>query len=68
MPRPGGPHGMPGPARPPGGPGMRPPIGPGMRPPGPHGMGPGPMGRCRVCQEPIISKLDKVEIISIGTN
>jgi hypothetical protein len=44
MPRPGGPHGMPGPNRPPGpggpmGPGMRPP-GPGMRPPGPPGMGP----------------------------
>lgn len=50
MPRPGGPHGMPGPTRLPGpggppGPGMRPP-GPGMRPPGPPGMGPrgpGPM-------------------------
>ncbi|XP_053402362.1 splicing factor, proline- and glutamine-rich-like isoform X2 [Mercenaria mercenaria] len=48
MPRPGGPHGIPGPQRPPGpggppGPGMRPP-GPGMRPPGPPGMGPrGPL-------------------------
>ncbi|KAL4234878.1 hypothetical protein ACF0H5_006520 [Mactra antiquata] len=53
MPRPGGPHGHPGPNRPPGpgglpGPGMRPPPGPGMRPPpgpGPHGMG--PMGPIR---------------------
>lgn len=44
MPRPGGPHGIPGPNRPPGPgglPGMRPGLpGPGMRPPGHPGMGP----------------------------